>query len=356
MTEQGLPEKELVVNFEPPELVEGPEDPTQVVLTRPEDPALLRALANKRKDYEARVQERSKDAGHQAPEAADLDIQYRILILDSLLSGDGSLSVDQAIELAQDTYGELHADEFNTAFGVVRNYVEKAGQGNEGGTGLSEFGSGKARNMAEAAPKIKSAAEQRAQARQERNGERKGKWGARFAKFKEAGKQAWEKVGQLKDTAGDKAKAAARETGQMIVDSPVVGKIDALQAGARAGVVELSAKLVETADRATTGAAEKIDATGRRVDAFKASTKAKAAEVAVAGLRGAVDAVRAGMDAVDKQLVKIDGAGEVAEDGPAPIVDRLDEKAQEQRQKQEAAQQKAGATKGVRGWLKRFMA
>jgi len=361
MTERDMPTVNPEDQLAKPANIEvtsdaGPEDLTKVTLKRPEDPALLRALANKRKEYGDGLQERSKDAAYQAPEAANLDLPYRISILDSLLSGDGSLSVEQALELAKDTYGDVHAAEFNNAFGVIKNYVDSAGQGNEGGTGLSEFASGKAKNIAEAAPRIKSAAEQRAQARQERNSERKGKWGARFAKFKEAGKQAWEKVGQLKDTAGEKAKGAAREAGQMIVDSPVVGKIDALQAGARAGVVEFSAKLVETADRATTGAAEKIDATGRRVDAFKASTKAKAAEVAVAGLRGAVDALRAGMDAVDKQLVKIDGAGEVAEDGPASIVDRLDEKAQEQRQKQEAAKQKEGATKGVRGWLKRFMA
>lgn len=359
MTENGNPVVGLEDQLANPADAEvaagaGPEDLTKVTLKRPEDPALLRALANKRREYGDRLQERSKDAAYQAPEAASLDLQYRIQIIDSLLSGDGSLSVDQAVELAQDAYGDLHADDFNNAFGVVRNYLENAGQGNLGGTGLSEFGSGKAKNIAEAAPRIKSAAEQRAQARQERNSERKGKWGARLAKLRGAGKQAWEKVGQLKDTAGDKAKGAAREAGQMIVDSPVVGKIDALQAGARAGVVELSAKLVDTTDRATTGVAEKMDATGRKVDAFKAATKAKTAEVVVTGLRKAVDAVRAGMDAVDKQLMKIDAAGEVAEDGPKPIVDRLEEKAQEQRQKQEAAKEKERATKGLRGWLRRF--
>lgn len=361
MTESGNPVVGLEDQLANPADAEvaagaGPEDLTKVTLKRPEDPALLRALANKRKEYGERLQERSKDAAYQAPEAASLDLQYRIQIIDSLLSGDGSLSVDQAVELAQDAYGDLHADDFNNAFGVVRNYLENAGQGNLGGTGLSEYGSTKARNIAEAASKIKGAAEQRAQERQERIAQRKGRWGERFAKFKDAGKQAWEKVGQLKDAAGNKAKGAVRETGQMIVDSPIVAKVDILQAGARAEAVKLGAKFVDAADRATTGVAEKLDATGRKVDEFKAASKAKAAEVAVTGLRNAVDAVRAGMDAVDKQLMKIDAAGEVAEDGPAPIVDRLEEKAQEQRQKQVAATEKAGAEKGFRGWLKRFMA
>jgi hypothetical protein len=335
----------------------GPEDPTKVVLKRPEDPALVRALENKLKEYEDRVAERAKDVAYQAPEAANLDLQYRIIILEDLLSGNGSLSVDQALVAAKATYGDaLHVDDFNNAFGVVRNYVENAGQGNSGGTGLSEFGSTKAKTIAEAAPRIRGAAEQRAQERQERNSQRKGRWGERFAKLKDAGKQAWDKVGQMKEAVVDKSKAAASEAGQMIVDSPVVNKVDAIQASARAGAVEAGARFVDATDRATTGVAEKIDATGRKVDEFKAASKAKAAEVAVTGLRNAVDAVRAGMDAVDKQLMKIDAAGEVAEDGPAPIVDRLEEKAQEQRQKQVAATEKAGAEKGFRGWLKRFMA
>lgn len=216
--------------------------------------------------------------------------------------------------------------------------------------------SSKAQSLAEKAQLAKQAAQERAQERQKRNGERKGRWGERFSKLKNAGKEAWAKVGEVKNAVVDKSKAAAAEAGQMIVDSPVVNKVDAIQASARARGLELGAELVDAADRATTGVAEKLDATGRKVDEFKAASKAKAAEVAVTGLRNAVDAVRAGMDAVDKQLMKIDAAGEVAEDGPAPIVDRLEEKAQEQRQKQVAATEKAGAEKGFRGWLKRFMA
>ncbi|HNQ17231.1 MAG TPA: hypothetical protein PKJ26_02945 [Candidatus Woesebacteria bacterium] len=335
----------------------GPEDLTKVTLKRPEDPALVRLLENKLREYNQRIAERLKDDAYQAPEEADFDLRYRVDILDNVLGlrNGESISVDQAINSVRAKHGGVfNPDQFNNAFGVVRNYIEHAGQGNDGGTGLSEYGSAKARNIAEAASKIKGAAEQRAQERQDRITQRKGRWGERFAKFKDAGKKAWEKVGQLKDAAGNKAKDAVRETGQMIVDSPIVAKVDLIQAGARAEAAKLGAKLVDTADRVTTGVAEKIDATGMKVEEYKAASKAKAAEVVVDSLRGAVSKVRAGMDAVDKQLMKIDAAGEVAEDGPTPIVNRLEEKAQEQRQKQEDATKRERSVRGLRGWLRRL--
>lgn len=75
-----------------------------------------------------------------------------------------------------------------------------------------------------------------------------------------------------------------------------------------------------------------------------------ATEAAVTGLRKAVDAARAGLVAVDKQLVKIDGAGEVTEEGPKPLVNVLDEKAQEQRRKQDEAKKKRRCNQGC-SWL-----
>lgn len=216
--------------------------------------------------------------------------------------------------------------------------------------------SSKAQSLAEKAQLAKQAAQERAQERQKRNGERKGRWGERFSKLKNAGKEAWAKVGEVKNAVVDKSKAAAAEAGQMIVDSPVVNKVDAIQASARARGLELGAELVDAADRATTGVANRIDKAGRDIDAFKAATKAEAAKRAADALTGAVNKVREGMQEVDGLLAKIAANGEVAEDGPKPVVDKLEEKAQEQRQKQEAAKQKEGETKGVRGWLKRFMA
>lgn len=214
--------------------------------------------------------------------------------------------------------------------------------------------SSKAQSLAEKAQLAKQSAQERAQQRQERNGERKGRWGERFSKLKNAGKEAWAKVGEVKNAVVDKSKAAAAEAGQMIVDSPVVNKVDAIQASARARGLELGANLVETADRATTGVANRIDKAGRDVDAFKAATKAEAAKRAADALTGAVNKVRAGMQEVDGLLSKIVVEGEVAEDGPKSVVDKLEAQAQEQGQKKEDAKKRGDTVKGLRGWLRRL--
>jgi hypothetical protein len=120
-----------------PEMIgEGRAPALPIGIMLPEDEGHILSLVAKRDEYKKRL----NDLRYRAPDApgggADLELEYRVLILDTLFvegSVDSAAILD---ELSQEpNYSEWGAEE---AIRIIYDYCRTGGQGNVGGTGLRE--------------------------------------------------------------------------------------------------------------------------------------------------------------------------------------------------------------------------